>query len=544
MTRRATVLSRVAPPVDERIRVIEATPLPPNIVALLEQAARDVPEHLAYDFFVHGESITYRALLKEVLQLATGMAQAGMARKHVAVMLPNVPEMPKTWLALSRIAAVMVPVNVRYTAHELSYALSDSDADALVIHEDYLELLGSMPAGVPRIAGRIYVVGKSPGAYRPWRSLYAPADETLLAAHTPALDDVVNIQYTSGTTGLPKGCMLTQRYWLTCAKAYSDCDFRSYKRILACNPFFYMTPQWQLLMAFFQRGTLYVAPGLSVRQYTEWMRRCRIDFCIFGEAFYGLPPSPLDAQNDIVRVNIYACRKDIHADMERRYDFVARSAFGMTEVGMGMFTPIEAVEMTGSGSCGRAAPFRECRIADEQGRTLADGTRGELLIRGPAMLNGYYRKPEATAAAFHGDWFRTGDLAWRDERGYFYIIGRIKDTIRRAGENIAAGEVEGVIAAIPGVAEVAVVAEPDVLRGEEVKAHLRLAEGATPRNTPPEMIVKLCAEKLAVFKVPRFIEYHDAPLPRTASGKISKSVLVASERTGGPVWDRITGRYV
>jgi len=431
---------------------------------------------------------------------------------------------------------------VRYTGHELHYTLLDSDADFLVIHADYLGILEKMPAPAAGIAGRIFVVDAEPGQHARWHDLTAKPHAGLPPLTEPALDDLMNIQYTSGTTGLPKGCLLTHRYWLTCAKAYSDCDFRSYRRILAGNPFFYMTPQWQLLMAFFQRATLYVAPRLSTTHYVEWIREHRINFCLFREAYCREPPSPLDADNDIVRVNIYGGRKEVHADMERRFDFVVRSAFGMTEIGIGTFMPIEAAGMTGSGSCGIAAPFRECRVADPHGKTVADGQQGELLVRGAGILKGYYKRPDATAAAFHGDWFRTGDVAYRDTLGFFYIVGRLKEMIKRAGENIAANEVEAVLGQIAGIAEAAVVAVPDELRGEEVKAYVTLADGLKRADLPPERIVALCSDKLAVFKIPRYIEYRDVPLPRTPSGKIRKQTLMAENpdlKAGS--WDRLTG---
>lgn len=212
--------------------------------------------------------------------------------------------------------------------------------------------------------------------------------------------------------------------------------------------------------------------------------------------------------------------------MERRFGFPLRTAFGMTEIGMGTFTPIEAAEMTGSGSCGLAAPFRECRIASPEGEALPSGTPGELQFRGPGLLLGYWRRPEATAAAFHGEWFRSGDLARMDERGFVTIVGRIKEMIRRAGENISATEVETVLLGIPGVAEAAALPAPDALRGEEVMACLHLQPGWTPAELPPERVLEQCRRDLAVFKLPRYVVYCAEPLPRSTSGKVRKPELV------------------
>ena len=211
---------------------------------------------------------------------------------------------------------------------------------------------------------------------------------------------------------------------------------------------------------------------------------------------------------------------------------------------MGLFTPLEAVEMTGSGSCGIAGPFREVRIASPEGAALPHGETGELLIRGPGMLRGYYNNPDATAAAFHGDWFRTGDLAHQDARGFVWIVGRIKDMVRRAGESIAAAEVESVLGGLDGVAEAVVVPVPDPLRGEEVKAYLRLKPGITSSDLPPERVIAHCEQHLAVFKVPRYLEYRTEPFPFSAAGsKVNKPALMREAvDLVATAWDRLAAR--
>jgi len=156
------------------------------------------------------------------------------------------------------------------------------------------------------------------------------------------------------------------------------------------------------------------------------------------------------------------------------------------------------------------------------------------------MLKGYFGKPDATAAAFHGEWFRSGDLARMDARGYVYIVGRAKDMIRRAGENIAANEIEAVVASLDGVAEVAAVPVPDDMRGEEVKIYVVLQEGLAADQSSPEAIIAHCRKNLASFKVPRYIEYRDTPLPRTASDKIAKPALILEKpNLFAGSWDRV-----
>jgi crotonobetaine/carnitine-CoA ligase len=205
--------------------------------------------------------------------------------------------------------------------------------------------------------------------------------------------------------------------------------------------------------------------------------------------------------------------------------------------------PIEAAAMVGSGSCGLPAPFRECRVADEQGRPLPPGEAGELLVRGPGIMKGYYRNPEATAAAFHGDWFRTGDLFRQDERGFLYIVGRLKDMVRRSGENIAARELESVLNALPEVRESAIIPVPDEIRGEEVKACIVLREGCAPSPELLEGLIRHCQRQLAAFKVPRYFSFHDS-FPLTASAKIAKKSLQpdgSDPRRGS--FDRIENRW-
>jgi len=534
-------------PARERYRRIESEPLPHNVIALLETAAAATPYAQALYFIESGEQFNYSRLLETVRRLANGLSMMGIGRaSHVGVMLPNVPEMPITWLALAAIGAVMVPINVRYTAHELHYVLSDSGATHLVLHRDFVPLLDGMEALQPALATPIVVAAPTPGSMLSWQDLVNQSGAVFQPDIAPGLDDVLNIQYTSGTTGWPKGCLLTQRYWLTCAKAYTACDDLRYRRIMSSNPFFYMTPQWLMLMAFFQGATLYVAPYLSLTRFTDWLRRYEIDFCWFPmDAMTQVPPRTDDAALHLTRGNLAVHRGELHAELERRFCFPARAAFGMTEIGVGLIMPIEAAEMVGSGSCGIAGPFREVRIADPDGQTMQAGASGELLISGPGMLNGYHNKPDATAAAFHGDWFRTGDLAIQDADGFVTIQGRIKEMIRRSGENISATEVEAALLAIPGIAEAAALPVPDPLRGEEVKVYIVLDGGRSIEDLPPEQIIAQCSRRLAPFKVPRLIEYRTEPLPRSTSGKVRKPDLVAGKadlRAGS--WDRVAGGWV
>jgi crotonobetaine/carnitine-CoA ligase len=356
-------------------------------------------------------------------------------------------------------------------------------------------------------------------------------------------DDLLNIQYTSGTTGFPKGCKLSQRYWLIAGRVNAMRDGLKFERILASTPFSYMDPQWLLMMAIYQRATLFVARRQSTSRFVGWLADHAINFCLFPWILLKQPPSDQERQHKILRANVYGVPPHLHGHLQSRFGLVAREAFGMTEIGPAMFMPIEAKDMVGSGSCGRPVPYRRCRIADEAGRTLPPGEIGELLVTGPGIMSGYYNNPEATAAAFHGEWFRTGDLFRMDERGYFYIVGRLKDMVRRNGENIAAREVEMVLNSLATVKESAVLGVPDEARGEEVKACLVLRNDVTPTEEVLDQLIEHCKRELAPFKVPRYFAFRDS-FPRTASQKIAKHILRAEAkdpRSGS--YDRVENRW-
>ena len=511
---------------------VEADPFVRNLGAYLDGLAQEMGDAPAANFFEAGTVLSYREIADRTRSLAAGFTACGIRfGDRVGVMLPNIPAFPLTWLALARIGAIMAPINARYTPREVAYVLTDSGAETLVIEADILAEIAHAPElkDLAALKNPIVVGSDDPArsSAQSWQRL-AETDATGFSpAREPELDDLINIQYTSGTTGFPKGCMLSHRYWLTLSRVAAMRANGIVKNVLAAQPFYYMDPQWLLLMAMRLRGTLFVAAKASGTHFLDWVRRYKLEYCIFPQILMKQPERPDDAELPLKMVSIFGHRKEMHATLEKRFNLVARESFGMTEVGSALFTPYGATSMVGSGTCGIPSPFREATIRDENGQEVRTGEIGELWIRGPGILQGYWNKPEANADSFReGGWFRTGDLFRRDERGFHYIVGRIKDMIRRSGENIAAREVEAVMLSWPDILEAAAIPVPDSDRGQEVKACLVLKPGVDEKAFPVDAFLDHCAAHLAPFKVPRFVEIR-ASLPKTPSEKVAKHMIIA-----------------
>ena len=525
-------------------RRVEAEPLAPNMAALLDGAVERYPDRKALVFFEQGVDLTYRELAEQVKRLASGLAAIGVRKgSHMAIMLPNVAAFPITWLALARLGAVMVPVNCRYKARELGYVLDDGDAEFLLIHNDFVGLLGEMETWPPKLSkDRVIVYGDgSAGMKLNWSELVASGTIEGAPPAMAGLDDLLNIQYTSGTTGFPKGCMQTHRYWVSAGHAMRFTDGSDVTRILAPTFYFYLDDMLMTSYALHVGATLYVANQLSASRFMQWVRQYDIEYVFLFEPVFKQPPHPDDGRNKLKLACILGFSKGNHAELEARFGAIARERFGMTEGGLLFYVPNDHEHMVGSGSCGIPAPFREAAIRDEQGRPVPTGEVGELWVRGPGVIEAYYKKPDANAHSFHDGWMRTGDVFRQDADGYFYIVGRIKDMIRRSQENISAHELEAVLRTMAGIREAACVPVPDEHRGEEVKAYVELEAGLTCADIPPHAIVSHCERNLAVFKIPRYLEYV-LQFPYGPSQKVEKRRLIEAKpdlRLGS--YDRIDG---
>jgi acyl-coenzyme A synthetase/AMP-(fatty) acid ligase len=500
-----------------------------NIGKLLEKAATRYKDRTVLIVEHEDVSITFRELDEKVNQYANALRQEGVEQgEHVGVMLPNCLEFPITWLALARLGAVMVPINIRLNVMDLAYILEDSDVTVLVIDTDYIPIFRKIDSKIHRI-DTVFQVGEAEENVGISLVEVARDMSCEIAPAHPRLDDLMNIQYTSGTTGLPKGALTTHEYWLIlgtyCAQIMSITPEDIF---LEMSPFYYMDPQYQLLMSLSTGSTMVLAEKISSENFARCVKKYPVT-CCWGRAEYlYLREFEKDKNHHLRYMSLMAFPPELHAELEERFHVVARELYGMTEIGHGTNVAIEDTHMVGSGSVGKPPWFRDLKIADENGNEMPQGESGELLVKGTGIMKGYYKKPDVNVKSYFGEYFRTGDLFRQDEDGYYYFIGRIKDIIRRMGDNISAAEVENVLISNPKILEAAVVPVPDPIRDEEVKAYISLTSGETPETITPEKIIEYCLERIAKFKVPRYIEYVKE-FPKTASGKIQKNILIAQK---------------
>jgi acyl-coenzyme A synthetase/AMP-(fatty) acid ligase len=524
---------------DEAFRSrVESEPLPENIGALLDATVAQYGDDPAWIFVDQDRpALSWRDLSHLVARSANAFTQMGVRKgSHVGVMLPNIPESLAAWVALGRIGARMIPINPGYTPDELKYWLTDGDAEFLLIHSSGIATFYAVESEAPLLMReRVIVWGDPVEGFSRWNDLLAKSAIEFRTDAEVKLDDIISIQYTSGSTGWPKGCLLSHRYWIVCGKVTSEM-WPGLKRIQCDLPFYYMGPLWRFTMAAFSGAALCVPPAYSLSVFRQRVRDYEYDMAWMTNPVAMLEPDPIERDHKLTMIATFGMSPPLQASIAERYGVPVRDAFGMTEIGFAIGCRLHDGHAVGTGSCGKVLPYRAAKIADPDGNELPDGAIGELCIAGPGMLQGYYKKPEATKAAFHGEWFRTGDLARRDGDGYYYIVGRIKDMIRRSAENISVPEVESALSTIPEVEDVAVHGVKDEKRGEEVKACLILRDGKTVDDLPPEVVLEHARQHLARFKVPRYIQYY-AEFPRTGSNKIAKKRLQDGE---GKV---VTGTY-
>ncbi len=512
-----------------------------TVIDLVLRAGTTHPEAPAL-VFEDGLIVSRGEFLDRVERLAGYLRERIQPTDRVAIMLGNRAEYLVAWIAVLANRGILISINPQSKEHDAAHMLKDSGAVLAVAGEEQREVIEAVAHACPDLRDVLWVGEGEPDGLLAY---YEGSERFRLSETSCHRMDIANVYYTSGTTGLPKGCMIDHEHWLR----QIDVDLRLHPkgpddRILCCLQFYYMDPGLLFLMSLHGGGPMVTMRRFSVSRFWDVVRSNDVTEILGIASIPALllkaPPSPQDRDHKVKRALQVAVSPALHAEMHDRWGFPWVENYGISEAGMVTRMPLAYVEeMVGSGSMGVADPEVRIRIVDDEHRDVGPNEPGEVLVSAPGMFRGYLGRPEATAETLAGGWLHTGDIARRDARGFLYFMGRKKDIIRRSGENLSASEVEEVLRAHPKVLEAAVIPVPDELRGEEIKAYVLLVEGESPEAFPPEEIVEWCAAKLARYKVPRYIEYRDGDFPRTASMRVKKDDLKAEKPDlTADSWDR------
>jgi fatty-acyl-CoA synthase len=482
-----------------------------------------------------GETITYGEMAARATALAGGLDERGVGGGDVVALLSyNCPEFLETVFAANYLGAVAMPINWRLAAPEVRYILDHSEARALVCDEALLGLAAEATKGLDSLVRACVSPGGSPGIPGGWTPLTDLRATSGAPPRAPVTgDDVHRLMYTSGTTGRPKGVMLTHANlaWKNLAHIV-EFGFTSGDLGLACGPLYHVGALDLTTTSLIAAGaTTIIHRVFDAAAVVDELERSRVTTVWLAPAMVNaIMALPGVEQRDLssVRLIINGGEKMPIPLIERiQRTFPSAwfaDAYGLTETVSGdTFLDRDSI-VTKLGSVGRPCLFLELDIWDDEGRSVPAGERGEIVMRGPKVFTGYWRDPEATAKAFAGGWFHTGDIGVRDDDGYLFIVDRLKDMILSGGENIAGSEVERVLYEHDAVLEAAVVGRPDERWGQVPVAFVVLRDGATVTG---DELVQHCRGQLAKFKVPTTVTFLDA-LPRNPSGKVLKRELRSS----------------
>jgi len=504
-----------------------------NLATLLRSSAARTPSKKA---IVLGEAeLTYATLHEYAQRFAGALAKLGVKPgQHVALMLPNVPHFTIAYYGAHYAAVPVVPLNVLLMPDEIEYHLRDSDAVAFVVWEGFLD---QAKAGFDRVPEcKHLIVARAnpqdltapPGAHSMTALLGGATPVRELPATMP--DDTAVVLYTSGTTGRPKGAELTHfnLYYNTEYVATRLFPPQADGVTLCALPLFHIYGQTCVQnVAIHQGGTLVMLPKFDpVTALTLMGKHGVTYFAGVPTMYFALLHHPEAAKHPVTTLRLCSCGGsampvEVMKAFDAKYNVNVLEGYGLSETSpVASFNVLDRPKK--AGSIGLPLQGVEMKLIDDKGETVtATDTAGEICIKGPNVMKGYYKRPEVNAEVIKNGWFTTGDIATRDADGYYFIVDRKKDMIIRGGFNVYPREVEETLYAHPAIAEAAVIGVPHASHGEEVKAILALKPGAT---ATAEEIIAYCKEHLAAYKYPRIVEFRDS-LPKGPTGKILKREL-------------------
>jgi len=483
-----------------------------------------------------GRTLTYAQLAGGIRACAAGLAARGFKKGDVfAIYSPNLPEYAIAFMGVSAAGGINTTVNPLYTVDELANQLNDSKARFLLTVPTFLAK--AREAAAKSRIEEVFVFGEAEGA-TPFAALLAGGSKPPAIAFNPA-EDLVVLPYSSGTTGLPKGVMLTHRNIVAnlcqCAGMESMEGFAEDDVSLGVLPFFHiygMVVVQMLVLA--QGGTLITMPRFDMEEFLATVQKYRITLApLVPPIVLGLAKHPIVDKYDLSSLRIIFCGaaplgEAVAKEAAQRVHCKVAQGYGMTEA-----SPVTHLSPSGLknfkvASSGWVIPNTEVMVVDPiTAKPQGVGQPGELWIRGPQIMKGYLNQPQATRDSITPEgWYRTGDIGYVDDEGYFFVVDRLKELIKYKGMQVAPAELEALVLTHPAVADAAVVPSPDEEAGDVPKAFIVLKAG---QAATAEQIMEFVAGKVAPHKRIRRLEFI-AQVPKSASGKILRRVLVEQER--------------
>jgi len=497
-----------------------------NLAEYLAASAGNYPEKTAVRH--EGEKITYGELDRASNRLAQGLGDLGLSPgDRCMVMMPNSIHYITLYYALAKMGVAIIPVNFLYRSHELTHIFTDATPKAFIGADPYLEEISRVFAeqGAPPIC--LALTPPSGGVFKDLEGAYG-AEESF-QIHPTQADDPLNILYTSGTTGVPKGVMLTHGNLARNARILAGMrgTIEPDTVVIGALPLYHVYGITSVMNV-----SIYL--GLTVELLTHFEPEEVIAAIDREERtiFFGVP-TMLNRLIEVaegrppIRASLKFCISggaslpvEFITRFETLFDTTIHEGYGLTECPVCVENPYD--RPTKPGSIGLPIPEFSATIVDDNDNELSPGEIGELLIKGPAVMKGYLNRPEATEETLRNEWLHTGDIARMDDERYIYIVDRKKELVIRGGYNVYPREIEEVIYQIPEVSEAAVYGVPHPDLGEEVAAVVVLKEGT---RIDPEEIKAFVKERVAPYKYPRHITIAPEPLPKSGSGKILKKEI-------------------
>jgi len=475
------------------------------------------------------EDITYGAFNKRVNRLSHALISLGLQKGNkIATLFFNCQEMCESYFAITKLGGVLVPLNARLNHMELAGLINHCDAKALIFHTEFSPVVSKMRADITNIKHFIESRGKTDDENLLYESLLEKQPE-----HEPGIEiteeDDFAVVYTAGTTGKPKGCLLSHRNYIWGSlNGIMDMDIRHEDKNLVVFPMFHTAGLSSFIQRVSMGNTLYLMKSVDIKTILEIIDREKItSLALVPTLFNALLRFPDLEKYDRSSVKYFTSAASIFPiELKNQTNkvfpnAVAGEIYGMSEEA-GLGTRLLPKDVFRKIACvGQAFTEHEVRVVNENVEDVKTGEVGEIVFRGPVVMKGYYKDPEATNQVIKDGWLYSGDLAKVDEEGYIYIVDRKKDLIISGGINIYPREIEDVLYTHPKIAEAAVIGVKDSKWGETVKAIVVPEPG---EKLTSEEVIDFCATNLASYKKPTYVDIVDV-LPKTASGKIQKVLL-------------------